>query len=91
MVDPTIHGGTHHSCEREEYAFIVRIYGTHGVYNNFPCKRSSTFKIFKDDHYSKALNSHQDNGRYTRDNNHFQLCTIAILKSFKKVTIGLTC
>ena len=87
MVDPTIHGGTHHSCEREEYAFMVLMEYT----IIFHVKDQAHSKYSKMTITQKALNSHQDNGRYTRDNNHFQLCTIAILKSFKKVTIGLTC
>ena len=37
---------------------------------------SSTFNIFNDGHYSKVLNSHEDNNHYTQGNNHLQSCPI---------------
>ena len=45
---------------------------------------SSTFNIFNDNHYLKALNSHQDNGHYTQGNNHLQLCVIATQITYKR-------
>jgi len=46
-------------------------------HQNKKCNHSITFNTLKGSHYLTALNSHQDNDRYTPKNNHLQLCLIA--------------